>query len=69
MCLAKAYVGSNGKRELLMEEIASLKAMDGKLLVTTLFGEQREIEAKISEIDFMASTIVLENVRSRDKSA
>ena len=62
MCLAKAYVGSNGERELLMEEIASLKAEDGKLLVTTLFGEQREIEASIKEIDFIGSSIILENV-------
>ena len=59
MCLAKAYIGSNGERELLMEEIASLKAEDGKLLVTTLFGEQREIEASIKEIDFMGSSIIL----------
>lgn len=64
MCLAKAYVGSNGEKELLMEEIASLKAKNGKLLVTTLFGEQREIEASIKEIDFMASSIILENVKS-----
>ena len=63
MCLAKAYIGSNGDREPLMEEIASLKVRDGKLLVTTLFGEQREIEADISEIDFMASSVVLENVK------
>jgi len=64
MCLAKAYVGSNGEKELLMEEVASLKAKNGKLLVTTLFGEQREIEASIKEIDFMASSIILENVKS-----
>ena len=63
MCLAKAYVGSNGEKELLMTEIASLKAEGGKLLVTTLFGEQRELEADIKEIDFMTSSIVLENVK------
>jgi predicted RNA-binding protein len=63
MCLAKAYIGGNGEKKLLMAEIASLKAKDGKLLVTTLFGEQREIEANISEIDFMSSSIMLENLR------
>ena len=63
MCLAKAYAGGNGERELMMEEIASLKVQGGRLLVTTLFGEQREIDADISEIDFMASNIVLENVK------
>ena len=64
MCLAKAYVGNNGERELLMEEITSLKSEDGKLLVTTLLGEQREIEASIKEIDFMASNIILDNVKA-----
>ena len=63
MCLAKAYIGNNNERKLLMDEIASLKAEDGKLLVKTLFGEQREIEASIKEIDFMASSIVMENVK------
>ena len=64
MCLAKAYLGSNGEKELLLEEVALLKAQDGKLLVTTLFGEQREIEASIKEIDFRASSILLEKVRA-----
>jgi len=63
MCLAKAYIGRNSEKELLLEEIASLKVRDGKLLVTTLFGEQREIAANIKEIDFMASNIILEDVK------
>ena len=63
MCLAKAYLGNDGERELLVEEIASLKADGNRLLVTTLFGEQREIEASIKEIDFLGSSVVLENVK------
>jgi len=63
MCLAKAYVSSDGEKELLMEEITSLEAKGRKLLVTTLFGEQKEIEASIKEIDFMASNIILENIK------
>ena len=63
MCLAKAYVSGDDKREVLLEDIASLKVKAGKLLMTTLFGEQKEIEANIAEIDFMASSVVLENVK------
>jgi predicted RNA-binding protein len=59
MCLAKAYMGDKQDGELLMEEIASLKVSDGKLLLTTLFGEQREVAAAISEIDFMSSRLTL----------
>jgi predicted RNA-binding protein len=61
MCLAKAYIGSS--EELLMEEIASLQVKGDKLLMTTLFGEQREIEASIKEIDFKTSSVVLESVK------
>ena len=65
MCLAKTYFGGNGEKKLVMEEIASLKIQDGKLLVKTLFGEQKEIEGNIGEIDFMASSIILENVQDQ----
>ena len=63
MCLAKAYVSSDNEKELLMEEIASLQVKNDTLLIKTLFGEEREIGASIREIDFMASSIVLENMK------
>ena len=62
MCLAKVYLGSNGETELLMENITSIKAEDGKLLVTTLFGDKQEIEADIKEIDFRGSNVFLAKV-------
>ena len=60
MCLAKAYLGGSSENELLAEDITALKTDGGKLLITTLFGEQKEIEASITEIDFKASRILLE---------
>ena len=63
MCLSKAYVDRNGKRELLMAEIASIKIEDEKLLLRTLFGEQKEIGANIRQIDFLSHSIFLENVK------
>jgi len=64
MCLAKAYIGGKGEKEPFLEDIASIKAEDGKLLVTTLFGEKREIAASIREIDFKSSSIILEKAES-----
>ena len=64
MCLAKAYIGKKEEGDLLMEEIASIKVEDGKLLVTSLFGEQKEVAARIREIDFKASDIILEKTGS-----
>ena len=60
MCLAKAYLGGGYENELLAEDITALKNNGGKLLITTLFGEQKQIEASIMEIDFKASRILLE---------
>ena len=66
MCLSKAYVDRDGKRELLLEEVVSIKIKDGKLLLRTLFGEQKEIGANISEIDFLTHSIFLENPKEVD---
>ena len=63
MCLSKAYVARNGERGLLMEDVASVEIRDNKLLLKTLFGEEKEIEANIKKIDFVARSIVLENLK------
>ena len=63
MCLSKAYVARNGERRLLMEDVASVEIKDNKLLMKTLFGEEKEIEAKIRKIDFVARSIVLETLK------
>ena len=63
MCLSKAYVARNGERGLLMEDVASVEIKDNKLLLKTLFGEEKEIEAKIRKIDFVARSIVLETLK------
>jgi len=67
MCLSKAYVEKNGKRELLMEGIVSIEVEDGKLKLKTLFGEQKEIVANISEVDFLSHSILLENPKAVTK--
>jgi predicted RNA-binding protein len=62
MCLSKAYVARNGEPELVLTEVASLRIEEGKLLLSTLFGEQKEIMARIREIDFLTHRITLEKV-------
>jgi predicted RNA-binding protein len=63
MCLSKAYVGRDGETELLCEEVASLGVENGKILLKTLFGEQKEVWADIREIDFLDGKIFLENAK------
>ena len=62
MCLSRAYVAKNGNKEMLLEEIISVQIDGKKLLLKTLFGEQKELEASIREIDFLGRSILLENL-------
>ena len=61
MCLSKAYFDRDGKKEVLLEEVASVVVTGGKLQLKTLFGEQKEIDAHIKEIDLLAHSILLED--------
>jgi predicted RNA-binding protein len=60
MCLSKAYVARNGEPELVLAEVASLRVENERLLLSTLLGEQKEITARIKEIDFLTHLITLE---------
>ena len=66
MCLSKAYVDRNGRRELLIEEVASVKFEGARVLLRTLFGEEKEVGASIKEIDFLTHSIFLENLKDGD---
>jgi len=59
MCLAKAYLQENGEKELLLQEVALVEIENKKLILSTIFGEQKEIEADIKQIDFQNSNIIL----------
>lgn len=60
MCLSKAYVEKDGKKEFLMTDISSVKVEGGKLILKSLFGEKKEITATIREVDFTSSLLKLD---------
>lgn len=59
MCLGKAYFETGDKRELVMDSIASVKIDDGRLSLSNIFGDRKELQAQIREIDFEGSRIIL----------
>lgn len=63
MCLAKACVRENSEEELVMEGITLIKIENERLILNSIFGEQKEIRANIREIDFLTHSIFLENLR------
>ena len=60
MCLAKAYAGEGEKESLILEDVASVRIEGNKLLLRNLFGEQKEIDGAIREINFQNSRLTLE---------
>ena len=60
MCLAKVYLREKGEKELLLESVAFVEIGEKQILLSTIFGEQKEIEASIKEIDFEKSSVILE---------
>jgi len=60
MCLASVHKKKGTEKENLLEEVALIRFEGEKLLLRTLFGEERAIKAKIKEIDFMNSTVLIE---------
>jgi predicted RNA-binding protein len=59
MCLGKAYIETDNKRELVLDSIALLEIDDNRVRLSTIFGDQKELEARIKEIDFEGSRIIL----------
>jgi predicted RNA-binding protein len=59
MCLGKAYIETDNKRELVLDSIALIEIADTKLKLSTIFGDHKELDARIKEIDFEGSRIIL----------
>ena len=62
MCLGKAYLEADNKLELVLDSIALIEIADTKLKLSTIFGDTKEFEANLKEIDFEKSRIIMERV-------
>jgi predicted RNA-binding protein len=62
MCLSKAYLTGDDRPELILDEVSSLRVDGEKLFLGNLLGEQKEIVARIREIDFLKHRITLEKI-------
>jgi predicted RNA-binding protein len=63
MCESNAYiVDSDGREQLLMENVDYLRPKGDELLLRNLFGEEKIVRANIKEMDLTAQRIMLEYV-------
>ena len=61
MCLTKVFIDSYGQKEEVMSDVAQVKIEEGGLLLTTLFGEEKFLHARVKCVDFLENSVVLEN--------
>lgn len=59
MCQSNAYIMKDGKEEMILSDIISIKPTGNRLLLTNLFGEEEVIEASIEEVDLLHHKIKL----------
>lgn len=63
MCLSQAFLEDIGNKEFLMADVTRVEISGDRLTLKSLFGEQKELAAKLKVIDFVANTMLLERVR------
>ncbi len=59
MCLSKARFSEETTGEPIMEDIAKIRVEGNRVILSSLFGEEKTVEANIEEIDFTRSRIIL----------
>ena len=60
MCEAAAYLLKDGKEELLLESVDLLESEGTQIKIINIFGEQKEVKAKIKALLLVDHKIVLE---------
>ncbi|KXB02153.1 hypothetical protein AKJ43_02320 [candidate division MSBL1 archaeon SCGC-AAA261D19] len=60
MCLVNVYIKNGNKKEEFLREAAFLGVKGDNLTFKTLFGKEKSIKAKIEEIDFANSRVLLD---------
>lgn len=60
MCEANVFMVTQGTEKELMKDVLALEVKDDHLLLTNLLGDQKEVHARIKNIDFSAHKVILE---------
>ncbi|MBW1769929.1 MAG: CooT family nickel-binding protein [Desulfobacteria bacterium] len=63
MCEANAYLIKDGKEELLLEALDKVEPDEGKLRLTSIFGEQKFIKGKITRLSLVDHRVIIEEAK------
>lgn len=60
MCEAAAYLLKDGQEELVLESVDLLESEKGQIKMVSIFGERKEVRAKIKALSLVDHKIILE---------
>ena len=60
MCDTSAYIVKEGKEELVMNSLELMKVHNGSLEITNIFGERKNVEGRIRELNFLENKVLIE---------
>ncbi|MHC1610859.1 MAG: CooT family nickel-binding protein [Candidatus Methanospirareceae archaeon] len=60
MCESSVFIKKEGKRELLMEDVARVEIEGEEIKLTGILGERETTKGRIREINLMNHTILIE---------
>jgi predicted RNA-binding protein len=59
MCEAAVFLDKGGNLEKIMDDVVELKPEGEKILLVDVFGEQKLVSARISEVELMDHRVIL----------
>jgi predicted RNA-binding protein len=59
MCESNVYLQDEKDEKLVMKDVARLKQQDNRIWLVDLLGEEKELEGKVQEIDFLDHKVVI----------
>lgn len=62
MCQSSAYLKKDGKEDLIMEDVDYFETSDEGISLVNIFGEQKNIKARVKYLYLVDHKIVLESV-------
>lgn len=59
MCLSKAWFSGESTAKPIMEDIAKITVQNQKVILRSLFGDEKTLDANIEEVDFTRNIVML----------
>ncbi len=59
MCESHAFLVKDGKEELVLEDVVTVREADGEVYLASIIGEEMTLNAEVSEINLLNHRILL----------